>query len=280
MLRHPGAVLSCLADEIEVNIDLLSVVLFLVPPGAFMHLDAFHKLPHQFRRQLRNIRVLVHQFAEAFGVQKRILSISNLVFEHFRLFLFIALHQRLKLPVGEMPQGKFFKRTAEQRFQVFQLPFSLVQLPLLGGQFLFRPALLAAGEPLEQLVPMLPRLDRYPLDLAEYNLPQSRRLDGVGCAVLLMAVVLAAYEGVLTLVSASAPAEVVPGTAAFAIDQSGEHILLSQLGRPPLALSHPLDDLPGVQIDQGLMGPLKTEYLVRRVQTALFALEGWRIGQG
>ena len=26
------------------------------------------------------------------------------------------------------------------------------------------------------------------------------------------------------------------------------------------------------------MGPLKTEYLVRRVQTALFALEGWRIG--
>ena len=104
-----------------------------------MHLDAFNKLPHQFRRQLRNIRVLVHQFAEAFSVQKRILSISNLVFERFRLclqlrlFLLIPPHQRLKLPVGEMPQGKFLKGAAEQRFQVFQPPFSLVQLPLLGG---------------------------------------------------------------------------------------------------------------------------------------------------
>lgn len=75
MLRHPGAALSCLADEIEVNIDLLGVVLFLVPPGAFMHLDAFNKLPHQFRRQLCNIRVLVHQFAEAFSVQKRIQAV-------------------------------------------------------------------------------------------------------------------------------------------------------------------------------------------------------------
>jgi len=53
---------------------------------------------------------------------------------------------------------------------------------------------------------------------------------------------------------------------------------LPQLGGPPLALPHPLDDLPGVQIDQWLVGPLKTEYLVRRVQTALFALEGWGIG--
>ena len=56
-----------------------------------MHLDAFNKLPHQFRRQLRNIRVLVHQFAEAFSVQKRILSISNLVFERFRLCLQLRL---------------------------------------------------------------------------------------------------------------------------------------------------------------------------------------------
>lgn len=59
MLRHPGAVLSCLADEIEVNIDLLSVVLFLVPPRTFMYLDAFNKLPHQFRRQFRNIGILI-----------------------------------------------------------------------------------------------------------------------------------------------------------------------------------------------------------------------------
>ena len=205
MLRHPGAALSCLADEIEVNIDLLGVVLFLVPPGAFMHLDAFNKLPHQFRRQLRNIRVLVHQFAEAFSVQKRILSISNLVFERFRLclqlrlFLLIPPHQHLKLPVGEMPQGKFLKGAAEQRFQVFQPPFSLVQLPLLGGQFLFGPALMASGEALEQLVPMLPRFDRHSLDFAEHDLPQGRRLDGVGRTVRLVVVVSPANEGVVFL---------------------------------------------------------------------------------
>lgn len=109
MLRHPRAALLCLADEIKVNIDLLGVVLFLVPPGAFMYLDAFNKLLHQLRRQLRNIRVLVHQPAEVVGVQECILSISNLVFERFCsclqfcLFLLIAPRQRWKLPVGEMP---------------------------------------------------------------------------------------------------------------------------------------------------------------------------------
>ena len=85
MLRHPGAVLSCLADEIEVNIDLLGVMLFLVPPGAFVYLDPLDKLPHQFRRQFRNIRVLIHQPAKAVGVQKRVLLVGNFISERFRL---------------------------------------------------------------------------------------------------------------------------------------------------------------------------------------------------
>ena len=69
----------------------------------------------------------------------------------------------------------------------------------------------------------------------------------------------------------------MPGTAVFAIDQPGEHILLSQLGRPPLALPHPLNDFPGVQVNQWLVGFFKAEYLVRRVQKALFVLKGWSI---
>ena len=139
MLRHPGAVLSCLADEIEVNINLLGVMLFLVPPGAFVYLNPLDKLPHQFRRQFCNIRVLVHQPVEAVGVQKRVLPVGNFISERFRLclqfrlFLLIAFYQRLKLPVGEMTQSQFLERTAEQRFQVFQPPFSLVQSLLFGG---------------------------------------------------------------------------------------------------------------------------------------------------
>lgn len=216
MLRHPGAVLSCLADEIEVNINLLGVMLFLVPPGAFVYLDPLDKLPHQFRRQFRNIRVLVHQPAEAVGVQKRVLLVGNFISERFRLcfqfrlFLLIAFYQRLKLPVGEMPPSQFLKGTTEQRFQILQPPFSLVQFPLSGGQFLFGPALMAAGDPLEQFVPMLPRFGRHPLDFAQHNLPQGRRLDGVGRAVLLVAVVFATDEGILAFVPAPAPAEIMP----------------------------------------------------------------------
>lgn len=216
MLRHPGAVLSCLADEIKVNIDLLGVMLFLVPPGAFVYLNPLDKLPYQLRRQFRNIRVLVHQPAETVGVQERVLPVGNLVFERFRLcfqlrfFQFIAFYQRLKLPIGKMAKGQFLERTAEQRFQVLQPPFSLIQFPLLGSQLLFGPALMAAGEPLEQFVPMLPRFGRHPLDFAQHNLPQGRRLDGVRRTVLLVAVVLAADEGILALVPAPAPAEIMP----------------------------------------------------------------------
>lgn len=68
---------------------------------------------------------------------------------------------------------------------------------------------MTAGEPLEQLILMLPRFGRHPLDLAEHDLPQGRRLDDVGRAVLLMAVVLAADEGVLALVPVSAPTKVL-----------------------------------------------------------------------
>ena len=83
LLRHPGAVLSCLADEIEVNSHLLGVMLFLVPPGAFVYLNPLDKLPHQFRRQFCNIRVLVHQPVEAVGVQKRVLPVGNFISERF-----------------------------------------------------------------------------------------------------------------------------------------------------------------------------------------------------
>ena len=216
MLRHPGAVLLCLADEIKVNIDLGGLVLFGVPSGTLVYLNSLDKLPHQFRRSFRNICVLVHQLAEAVGVLKRVLPVCNLVFERFclclqlRLFQFIAFYQCLKLPVGEMSQNQLLEGTAEQRFQVFQPPSSLVQFPLLGRKLLFHSALVAAGKPLEQLVPMFPRLGRHPPNLAQHDMPQGRCFDGVGRAVLLMAVVLAADEGVLALVPAPAPAKVVP----------------------------------------------------------------------
>ena len=81
-----GPFLLYLADEIKVNIDLLCVVLFPLPPGAFVHLNPLYEILNRFR-----IRLLVHQPAEAVSVQERVLTGGDLVPERFRLFLLISL---------------------------------------------------------------------------------------------------------------------------------------------------------------------------------------------
>lgn len=60
--------------------------------------------------------------------------------------------------------------------------------------------------------------------------------------------------------------------AVGAVDHSGEHILLGELGGATLVCSDALHDVPGLPVNQRLMGIFKTEPLALRALYALLVL--------
>ena len=228
-----------------------------------MHHDLPNEQPQQFRGQIPDVGVLLRQGDEVVGAAHLLPQPPDGCVLFWDLFLQrghllrVAAGESLELLRRDPPQYAVLIQPLEDGVQ---FPGPLIQ----GGQLLLPPADL----PLElggllpadvrrELLGMFPGPGGHPPDVLQHHLVQDtfpNVVSGADLGALLL--VSAAGEVVVGGRHGVGPVQNHRGTAVGADHQPGVLVELLHFGRASPVLPHPLDNIPSLPVNDGLMAAL------------------------